>query len=267
MAKVVLVTGASAGIGRATADRLAGAGWTVVGASRRGTGGPGWSGIVADVDDDQSVQACVASVLRDHKCLDAVVVAAGWGLAGAAENTRISEAKAQFETNFWGAVRVIHEVLPTMRAAGAGRLVLVGSLGGLIGLPFQAFYSASKFALEGYAEALAHEVRPFGVHVTIVEPGNIRTDFTANRRAVAPRPGGADPYEAAVEKAVGLMEQTETSGPGPELVAACVQRALEARRPPRRAGAGKVAERAGVFSKRLLPYRLFERASRGSLGV
>jgi NAD(P)-dependent dehydrogenase (short-subunit alcohol dehydrogenase family) len=267
MAKVVLVTGASAGIGRATADRLAGGGWTVVGASRRGTGSHGWEGVVADVDDDQSVQACVAKVLREHRALDAVVVAAGWGLAGAAEHTRISEAKAQFETNFWGAVRVVDEVLPTMRAAGGGRIVLVGSLGGLIGIPFQAFYSASKFALEGYAEALAHEVRPFGVHVTIVEPGNVRTDFTANRRDVVPPPGRPDPYKAAVDKAVGLMAQTEASGPGPELVAACVQRVLESRRPPRRAGAGKLSERAGVFSKRLLPYRLFERASRGSLGV
>jgi NAD(P)-dependent dehydrogenase (short-subunit alcohol dehydrogenase family) len=265
-AKVVLVTGASAGIGRATADRLAGSGWTVRGASRRGTGGSGWSGSVTDVDDDSSVQACVDSLLAEHGRLDAVVLAAGWGLAGAVELTSIADAKDQLETNFWGSARVVKAALPAMRAQGAGRVVLIGSLGGLIGIPFQAFYSASKFALEGYGEALAYEVSPFGIHVTLVEPGNVRTDFTAGRRDVTVPPG-EDPYQAAVAKAVGLMAKDEAAGAEPSLVAAVIERVLTARRPPRRVSVGKLDERAGVFAKRLLPYRLFERAARSSLGV
>ena len=162
-ARVALVTGASAGLGRACADRLAAAGWTVTGASRRGTGSTGWGGLVMDVDDDTSVQAGVAGLLAEHGHIDALVAAAGWGVAGAVEDTTIAEAKAQFETNFWGCVRVVQAVLPQMRARRGGRIVLLSSLGGVIGIPFQAYYSASKFALEGFAESLAYEVAPFGV--------------------------------------------------------------------------------------------------------
>ena len=158
--QVVLVTGASAGIGRATADRLHRSGWTVVGASRRGATSGGWQGLTMDVDDDDDVARGVTGLLRERGRLDALVAAAGWGLAGPVEATPIAEAKAQLETNFWGAVRVVQASLPAMREQRAGRIVLMSSIGGLIALPFQAFYSASKFALEGYGEALAYEVRP-----------------------------------------------------------------------------------------------------------
>ena len=267
MGKVVLITGASAGIGRATADRLSAAGWTVVGASRRGTASGGWQGLVMDVDDDESVAKGVAGVIAEHGRLDAVVAGAGWGLAGAVEQTPIADAKDQLETNFWGAVRVVHAALPAMRTQGAGRVVLMSSIGGVIGIPFQAFYSASKFAMEGYGEALAYEVAPFGIDVTIVQPGNVRTDFTASRRDVRPAGDGNDPYAAAVAKAVGVMERDEQNGAAPEVVAATVQRVLEARRPPRRVSVGKAGERVGVMAKRLLPYRVFEKAAKGSLGL
>ncbi len=186
MDKVVLVTGASAGIGRATATNLAAAGWAVVGASRRGTASEGWTGLVMDVDDDGSVAAGVRSVIDRFGHIDALVTCAGWGLAGAVENTPIADAKAQLETLFWGTVRVVQTVLPAMRANKSGRIVLFSSIGGVIGLPFQAFYSASKFAIEGWGEALAYEVGPFGIKVTLVQPGNFRTDFTENRRTVKP---------------------------------------------------------------------------------
>jgi NAD(P)-dependent dehydrogenase (short-subunit alcohol dehydrogenase family) len=270
-ARVVLVTGASAGIGLATAGRLAAAGWTVVGASRRGTGKPpAWNGIVMDVDDDESVERGIAAVISEHGHIDALVAGAGWGLAGAVEQTPISDARAQLETNFFGAVRTVKAVLGPMRRKGGGRIVLVSSLGGVIGLPFQAYYSASKFAMEGYGEALAYEVAPFGIHVTLVQPGNIRTDFTKSRRdveVVLADGDATDPYAHAVSKAVGLMERDEAGGAPPEAVAATIQRVLEARRPPRRVSVGKLGERAGTFAKRLLPYRMFERAAKSSLGV
>jgi NAD(P)-dependent dehydrogenase (short-subunit alcohol dehydrogenase family) len=266
MDKVVLITGASAGIGQACADRLHGAGWTVVGASRRGTSSGGWTPLVMDVDQDDSVTQGVARVLDEHGRLDAVVAGAGWGLAGSVEQTPMAEAKAQLETNFWGAVRVVQAALPAMRERGSGRLVLISSLGGVISLPFQAFYSASKFAMEGYGEALAYEVAPFGIEVTLVEPGNVRTDFTTSRRDVVP-PDGVDPYGAAVAKAIGLMERDEANGVAPEAAAAVVQRVLESSRPPRRASVGKSGERIGLLAKRLMPYRLFEKAAKGSLGV
>jgi len=266
--RAVLVTGASAGIGRACADQLHAAGWAVTGASRRGTGaGPGgWTGLVMDIDDDASVRSGTAAVLAAHGRIDALVAAAGWGLAGAAEYCTIEEAKAQLETNFWGCVRVVQAVLPVMREQRAGRIVLISSIGGVIGIPFQAFYSAGKFALEGFGEALAYEVAPLGVHVTLVQPGNVRTDFTASRRMAAA--AGTDQiYAAAVAKAVGQMERDEQAGVPATDVAAVVRRVLGAPRPPRRVSVGKAGERAGLVAKRLLPYRAFEAAARSSLGV
>lgn len=263
MAGVVLVTGASAGIGRVCADRLATAGWTVVGGSRRGTGGSGWEPVVVDVDDDAAVTAAADGVRARHGRLDAVVLAAGWGLAGPVELTPMADAKAQLETNFWGVVRTVQAVLPAMREQGGGRIVVLSSIGGVIGIPFQAFYSASKFALEGYAEALAYEVAPFGVHVTLVEPGNFRTDFTGSRRKLT----DLGPYAAATAHAVEVMERDEVNGADPVDVAKTVEKVLGARRPPRRVSVGKAGERLGIVAKRLLPHRVFEKAASGALGV
>lgn len=263
--KVILITGASSGIGKACSDLLPSRGWTVIGASRRGAQGTDHQGIVMDVDDDQSVSAGVSQVLAEHGQIDAVLACAGWGLAGAAEQTPIAEAKAQFETNFWGAVRVTQAVLPVFRRGGGGRVMLMSSIGGVLGIPFQAFYSASKFALEGYAESLAYEVSPFKIHVTLIEPGNFKTDFTQSRQMV-PIPGD-DPYRGVREKAIEVMERDETQGADPLDVAKVVARALASTNPPRRASVGKLDERVGILGKRLLPFRLFEKAAKGSLGV
>ncbi len=266
MNEVVLITGASSGIGQACADRLHARGRTVVGASRRGTTTGGWDAVTMDVDSDASVESGLAGLVAEHGRLDAVVTCAGWGLAGAVEETPLAEARQQFETNFWGTVRVVQAALPVMRRQGGGRIVLMSSIVGVVGVPFQAFYTASKFALEGYGEALAYEVAPFGIQVTLVEPGNVRTGFTAARREVPPA-GGDAPYADAVARAVGKMAEDEAGGVDPDNVAAVVQRVLEARRPPRRASVGHLDERVGILGKRLLPYRLFERAAKGSLGV
>jgi NAD(P)-dependent dehydrogenase (short-subunit alcohol dehydrogenase family) len=222
--------------------------------------------MVMNVDDDDAVQAGVAELAQQYGRIDAAVAAAGWGVAGAAEHTTVQEAKAQLETNFWGCVRVVQAVLPVMRRQRSGRLVLISSIGGAIGIPFQAFYSASKFALEGFAEAIAYEVAPFGIHVTIVQPGNIRTDFTASRK-MASASADDQAYAAAVAKAVGAMERDEINGASPDSVADVVYRVLLSRRPPRRVSVGKAAERAGLLAKRVLPFRAFEAAAKGSLGV
>ena len=264
--EVVLITGASAGIGLACADLLHQHGWKVFGASRRGTSPGGWIPLTMDVDRDASVDEGVRSVVEGEGQLRAVVACAGWGLAGAVEDTPIDQAKAQFETNFWGAVRVVQAALPVMRRQGGGRIVLVGSIGGTIGLPFQAFYSASKFALEGYGESLAYEVAPFNIEVTLVEPGNVRTDFTASRRTVEPAAGQSE-YVAASTKAIGKMAHDEAAGVPAANIAVSVARVLAARRPARRVTAGSIDERVGPLAKRLLPYALFERMAKSSLGV
>ena len=266
MDKIVLISGASAGIGRACADRLSTRGWQVFGASRRGTSSGGWTPIVMDVDSDASVGEGIEAVLREHHRLDAVIACAGWGLAGAVEQTSMADARDQFETNFWGAVRVVQACTPGHAAPGPGRIVLISSIGGIVSLPFQAFYSASKFAMEGFGEALAYEVEPFNIEVTLVEPGNVRTEFTDKRRS-ASAGSGDDPYGRAPDKAIDLMSRDEANGVPADRVAVAVQRVLEAKRPSRRVSVGKVDERIGIVAKRLLPYRVFTRAAKGSLGV
>jgi NAD(P)-dependent dehydrogenase (short-subunit alcohol dehydrogenase family) len=262
---VILITGASAGIGRQCANHLARAGWTVVGASRRGTSGDSWSGVEMDVDRNDSVTGAFQRIDAEHGPVNAVLACAGWGLAGAAEQTSIEDAKAQLETNFWGAVRVVQAALPRLRARGGGHVIIMSSIGGIVGIPYQAFYSASKFALEGYAESLAYEVAPFNIHVTLVEPGNFKTDFTGARKKVE----GVvdDPYAAACRKAITVMERDETNGADPADVAKVVEKVLRSTNPPRRVSVGKFDERMGIMGKRLLPFRLFERAAKSSLGV
>ncbi len=219
-----------------------------------------------DVDSDASVQNGIEVVLHEKGQLDALIACAGWGLSGAVEQTPIADARDQFETNFRGAVRVVQGALPAMRRQGRGRIVLISSIGGIVSLPFQAFYSASKFAMEGFGEALGYEVEPFNIEVTLVEPGNVRTEFTEKRRRTLALPGN-DPYGLAAGKAIDLMSRDEAHGVSPDRVAAVVQRVLEARHPARRVSVGKADERIGIMAKRLLPYRLFGRAAKGSLGV
>jgi NAD(P)-dependent dehydrogenase (short-subunit alcohol dehydrogenase family) len=261
---VILITGASAGIGRECANHLATSGWNVLGASRRGTSDGTWRGIQMDVDDDDSVARAFEQFPTEFVELNAVLACAGWGLAGAAEHTSIEDAKAQFNTNFWGAVRVVNAALPRLRERGGGHVVLMSSIGGILGIPYQAFYSASKFALEGYAESLAYEVAPFNIHVTLVEPGNFKTDFTARKKVDVT---GDDPYRAACEKAIAAMERDEIKGANPADVAKVVEKILKSTNPPRRVSVGKFDERMGIMGKRLLPFRIFEKAAKSSLGV
>ena len=135
----------------------------------------------------------------------------------------------------------------------------------MIGIPYQAFYSASKFALEGYGEALAYEVGPFHVQVTLVQPGNFRTGFTKNRRDVPS--DGSNLYSGAEAKAISLMIKDEEGGADPLEAAKAIEKILNSRRPPRRVSVGKWDERVGVIAKRVIPFRVFERAARSSLGV
>lgn len=256
--RVVLVTGASSGIGLACVRRLAGLGHAVFGASRRpGPDGIGVEFLAMDVDEEISVRSGLTRVLDREGRIDAVVNCAGFGLAGAVEDISIEEARAQFETNFFGTVRVCRAVLPVMRGQGSGIIVNVSSLAGLAAIPFQAYYSASKFALEGLTEALDMEVRPYGVRVVLVEPGDFRTGFTANRRRAASGRGSV--YEERFAAALTVMEKDELGGPEPEAVAALIGRLLEKPNPRLRYTAGRFAQRAGVALKRFLPAALFRR--------
>jgi NAD(P)-dependent dehydrogenase (short-subunit alcohol dehydrogenase family) len=254
-AKVALVTGASSGIGRAIAHRLAADGLRVFGTSRKGSAADMGDAemIPLDVCSDESVRACIDTVLQRAGRIDVLVSNAGYLLSGAVEEATIDEAKAQFETNFFGAFRVIKAVLPTMRAQGAGRVINVTSLAGVVPLPFWGFYNASKFALEGLTETLRYELKPFGIRVSAIEAGSIKTRFYADDRKTMP----INDYEPWRRRFVKQMAEFERKAPGPELVANAVSKAVRAHRPALRY---RVTREATVFTqmRRWFPASLFE---------
>ncbi len=179
--KVILVTGASSGLGLATALRLNAAGHRVYGASRSRAPSTDTPWIVMDVDDDESVSHGVEHILAREGRIDVAINNAGIGYAGSVEDLTMGEARQQLETNFFGVLRVCRAVLPAMRRRGAGLIVNVTSIGAQIALPYQGHYTASKLALEGMSQALRMEAAGFGVRVVVVAPGDFRTGFTAHR--------------------------------------------------------------------------------------
>lgn len=268
-AKVVLVTGASSGFGQACAEHLTALGHVVYGTSRRapaqGEDDPRGRLIRMDVDDADSVRTAIADVLRREGRIDAVVNNAGMGIAGAIEDTSLAEARRQLETNFFGVVRVCAAVLPHMRQRRTGHVVTIGSLGGVIAIPFQGFYSASKFALEGFSASLRMEVMRHGIAVTLIDPGDFSTGFTAHRTVVAAASGS--PYEAEFRRALGIMERDEQAGPPPLPVARLVGRVLASRRPRPRYVAARRTQRFADVLRRVLPAAAFERMVMASYGV
>lgn len=255
---VVLITGASSGIGHACAQHLHQIGYRVFGTSRHPEDAPSaaFEMIQMDVDSVDSVSRGVAHVMEQASRLDVVVNNAGIGFAGSIEDTTIAEAKAQFETNFFGALRLCQVALPIMRQQRAGTIVNISSLAGQIGIPFQGFYSASKFALEGMSETLRMEVKSFNIHVVLIEPGDFHTEFTDKRRWVeAARQNGA--YQEACTASVAVMETDERQGPEPIMIAHKLEKVLQTSSPHLRYPVGPSA-RTVIMLKRLLPGRLWE---------
>ena len=268
--RVVLVTGASSGIGRACAEHLAARGYRVFGAQRRvpaeGERPPGVEMVGMDVDSDRSVDDAVRAVHAQAGRLDGVVNNAGTAWMGAIEETSIDEARAQLETNFFGALRVCRAVLPIMRAQGGGYIINISSLAGILGLPFSGLYSASKFALEGMSESLRLEARRFGIHVVLVEPGDFRTQLpVARRQTAASQASGV--YRNAFEKFKVQQDKDESAAPTPEPVARLVARILETAQPRLRYTVGMPAQRIVVPLKRLLPQRIFQALLVRALGI
>ena len=259
--RVVLVTGASSGIGRACATHLAARGYRVFGAQRRvpadGSAPQDVTMLAMDVDSDRAVEEGIRAVQAQGGRLDAVINNAGCAWMGAVEETSIDEARAQLETNFFGALRVCRAVLPIMRAQGGGHIVNISSLAGVLGLPFSGLYSASKFALEGMSESLRWEARRFGIRVVLVEPGDFRTQLpVARRQAAAAQSSGV--YRGAFDKVKIQQDKDEAAAPTPEPVARLVARILDTPRPRLRYSVGMPGQRIVVPLKRLLPQRVFE---------
>jgi NAD(P)-dependent dehydrogenase (short-subunit alcohol dehydrogenase family) len=268
--KVVLVTGASSGIGQACAEHLAKNGWRVFGTSRGASSAPSttvpFEMVTMDVEDENSVRKCVDSVIARAGRLDAVVNNAGISIMGSVEDTSIEEAKAQLETNFFGVLRVCRATLPILRRQGGGHVVNISSLAGIIGLPFSGLYSASKFALEGVSESLRMECRAFGIRVVLVEPGDFRTQITVRRRT-AQAAETNEAYREAFSGCKKKQDQDEANAQSPEAVARLVARILNDPNPRTRYAVGMFTQTMVVPLKRILPQRLFEWMARQAFGM
>jgi short-subunit dehydrogenase len=259
--RVVLITGASSGVGQSTARLLSQRNYNVFGTSRNANNTESISTVEMlslDVRRDDSVAACVNQVLSKAGRIDVLVNNAGHELAGALEELSLNEAQSQFEINFFGVVRMIKAVLPLMRQRRHGQIINVGSLSGLTPIPFLGIYSASKFALEGFTEALRHEVKPFSIHVSLIEPFFLKTPMMNNRQ-VAREP--IEEYEPWRQRAFNAIRVYEENAPGPELVAETVLKIITSDRPRLRYVTGKQA-RSIARLRRFLPAGLYEQGVR-----
>lgn len=251
MSKIAVVTGGTSGIGRETALALQAAGYTVYELSRSAAGVESLHHITADITKEDTVTAAVAQIVAAEGRIDVLVNNAGFGISGAVEFTDTEDAKRLFDTNFFGMVRMSRAVIPVMRRQGSGRIVNLSSVAAPIPIPFQTYYSAGKAAVNAYTMALANELRPFGITVCAVQPGDIKTGFTAAREKTVT---GDDVYGGRIARSVGRMEHDEQTGMEPSaagrFIAAVAQKT--SRKPIYTIG---LSYKLFVFIMRVLPYR------------
>lgn len=264
--KTVFLTGASSGIGRATAQALIAAGYRVIGTSRKAKENEVRDGvrmIQCDVTSDESVAAAVALAHSELGRMDLLINYAGIGITGAAEESSIDQVRWLFETNFHGVVRVTNAVLPIMRSQGEGRIFNVGSGLGLIPAPFSAYYSGAKHAIEGYSESLDHEVRGFGVRVAVIEPGATQTSFESS---TVPSDSPLRAYDDIRARYLVAFERAMATADSAESVAETIVRAAGDKKPRLRYPSGKAA-RQGAFARRFLPRSLFDKILHVQFGL
>ena len=262
--KTALVTGASSGIGKATAERLATAGYKVYGTSRRGaqTGQRSFEMLPLDVTSDESVEAAVNELMRLEGRIDLLVNNAGFGVAPAgAEESSIEQARSIFDTNFFGIVRMTRAVVPHMRQQGSGRIINIGSVLGFLPMPYGALYTATKHAIEGYSESLDHELRTRGIRVSVIEPAYTKTPFDANFLEPDAKLDAYREARAAVNKRV---KEVMATAEEPRVVADVVLKAASAARPKLRYPAGGLARRLRLL-RRFAPAGLVDAGIRKDL--
>ena len=253
---VILITGITSGFGKAMAEKLSSQGHKVYGTHRKEVEHiPGVTYIKAEATDDAQVEAAVRQVIDAEGRIDVFINNAGMGIGGPLELSSLEDASRQMDVNWMGMVRFLHHVLPQMRRQGGGKILCFSSIGGLIGLPYQGLYSASKFAIEGYCEALRLEVRDFGIKVILIEPGDFATNFTAQRKSVATERAAA--IYPSYERSLRGIEKDEITGLKPEFLAEKVAKILTRRNPRYSYIIASPLQKLAVLAKTILPRRLF----------
>lgn len=249
---VILITGITSGFGKAMAWKLACDGHTVYGTHRKAQEFlPGVTYIKAEACNEEDCRDAVQQVLDTEGKIDVFINNAGMGIGGPLEFCTLEDAQRQMDVNWMGMVRFLHYVIPAMRKQGHGKIFCLSSIGGLIGLPFQGLYSASKFAIEGYCEALRLELRGTGISVTVIEPGDFSTSFTAQRKSVAEEEAfkAYPSYKASLES----IEHDETSGLKPEYLARKMSKYVMLKKPAYSYIISSLEQRLSVLLKTILP--------------
>jgi NAD(P)-dependent dehydrogenase (short-subunit alcohol dehydrogenase family) len=247
--RIALVTGASSGIGEAIALRLSAAGYKVYGTSRRGARADqrSFEMLPLDVTSDASVDAAIKELMRLEGRIDLLVNNAGFGVAPAgAEESSLDQARSIFETNFFGVVRMTRAVVPHMRRQGSGRIINIGSVLGFLPMPYGALYAATKHAIEGYSESLDHELRTWGIRVSVIEPAYTKTQFDANLLQADAK---LDEYRDIRAAVSGTLIEVMAAADPPGVVADVVLRAASAVRPKLRYTAGRLANRLRLLRR------------------
>ena len=252
MSKIVFITGASSGFGKATAELLASKGYTVYGTSRKKQNHSKIHYVYMDLDERDSISNAINHVVEEQGRIDVVINNAGMGIGGSLELATDEEIETQMNTNFRGCVSVCQKVLPVLRRQGSGQIINLSSIGGVMGLPYQGYYSASKFAIEGFTEALAAEVRGFGIKVSMVEPGDFATNFTARRKISEATLKNAA-YGDSFARSLSLIEKEENGGLRPEKLAKTIEKIIRSRHPRLRYVVANLEQKLSVLLKRIIP--------------
>lgn len=259
MSKVVLITGGSSGIGKSIGEFLHHKGFAVYGTSRN----PEkvvhsiFPLVALDVRDAKSIQLAVAKIIQETGRLDIVINNAGVGITGPLEEIPIEEIKNNFETNFFGPIEVMKAVLPQMRSQQSGLIINITSIAGYMGLPYRSVYSASKGALELITEALRMEVKPFGIQITNVAPGDFATNIAAGRFHAPVTIGSA--YEKVYSDVLSTMDQHVDSGSNPNEMAEAVYRIIQEINPRIHYKVGAFMQKFSIVLKRILPDKVYEK--------
>ena len=260
--KNILITGTSSGIGAAVASYLHTKGYQVVGTSRRPTTlNNDYQTIKLDVTEEASVRQCIKEATKIMGTIDVLVNNAGIGISGPLEDTTIEEAKWQFETNYFGVVRMTQAILPQMRAKNKGMILNINSMLGLIGIPFQGHYAATKFALGGFTESLRYELVEYNIEVTNINPGDFKTDFTKNRQFIKTI---SPDYRKTFDSVTKISEASEAEGADPIMIAKLIHRLVQKEKGLKiRYNIGKTDQMLFLRLKNLIGDNLFEKVARG----
>jgi NAD(P)-dependent dehydrogenase (short-subunit alcohol dehydrogenase family) len=258
MKKIILITGISSGFGKQTADLLAAAGHTVYGTIRRNVEtNPSVNTLKLDLTNSDSIRQAVQAIIMKEGRIDVLINNAGMHTGGPIETSPSENIRLQMDTNFIGTVNLTREILPLMRKQGGGTIINFSSIGGLMGLPFQAFYSAGKFAIEGFSEALRMEVRQFNIKIVLINPGDFHTSNSANRRNFLAPTDISDAYHEQYLKTMAIIEKDEAGGWDPAVLARKLVKIVECKNPRNRYIISSFEQKLAVVLKYILPGKLF----------